>query len=101
MSNEEIDYRAVQAAEREERQRESQQAFLEYMDELNMEEPDATCWLYEQSWFTEIVEFIDGGKYVREEQPKRPLCIHSFSLDDSETLAEMCNFDAEIDSLME
>ena len=101
MSNEEIDYLAVLAAEREERQRESQQAFLEYMDELNMEEPDATCWLYEQSWFTEIVEFIDGGKYVREEHPKRPLCIHSFSLDDSETLAEMCNFDAEIDSLME
>ena len=55
MSNEEIDYLAVLAAEREERQRESQQAFLEYMDELNMEEPDATCWLYEQSWFTEIV----------------------------------------------
>ena len=73
MSNEEIDYLAVLAAEREERQRESQQAFLEYMDELNMEEPDATCWLYEQSWFTEIVEFIDGGKYGSRLRPaKRP-----------------------------
>lgn len=76
MSNEEIDYLAVLAAEREERQRESQQAFLEYMDELNMEEPDATCWLYEQSWFTEIVEFIDGGKYVRKNN-QNGLCVYT------------------------
>lgn len=101
MSDTEIDYLAALAAEREERQRESQQAFLEYMEELNEEDPAFTCWLYEQEWFKEIVESIDGGKYLGEEQLNRPQCICSFGFGNPETLEEMCNFDAEIDSLMD
>lgn len=101
MDDVEIDYLAVLTAEREKQQRESQQAFLEYMDELNEDEPDYPHSIYNEPYFIEMLNCIDGGEYVREEQLKRPLRVPSFSFDDSETLSEMCNFDADIDSLMD
>lgn len=47
------------------------------------------------------MESIDGGKYLGEEQLNRSLCVSSFGFGNPETLEEMCNFDAEIDSLMD
>lgn len=101
MSEEEIDYIGALEAKRENQKRIREQAFCEYMEELNEEDPAFTCWLYEQEWFEEIVESIDGGKYLGEEQLNRPLRVSSLGFGDSETLEEMCNFDAEIDSLMD
>lgn len=101
MSEEEIDYIGALEAKRENQKRIREQAFCEYMEELNEEDPAFTCWLYEQEWFEEIVESIDGGKYLGEEQLNRPQRVCSFGFGNPETLEEMCNFDAEIDSLMD
>lgn len=100
MSEEEIDYIGALEAERENQRRISEQAFCEYMEELIIEDPDYPCPIYNDPDFIKLVDHIDGGKYIKPEEPKRPSREHLFDSEYSFDLKEECNFDPDIDAVM-
>ena len=56
--------------------------------------------IYNDPDFIELVNCIDGGKYIKPEEPKQPSREHLFDSEYSFTTEEECNFDPDIDAVM-